>query len=129
MITNKTQLQKDIDTIDQLSDTAILAASAFAQSLNNLFNTIWSLPEDRLLSLLQRMYDDGTLLTMFGNHNYAATSINTILNNGNHQGIRAYDTAPREIQIIDSIISFKVNGPIIENIDSINDNTVYDFVE
>lgn len=117
MITNKTQLQKDIDTIDQLSYTAILAASAFAQSLNNLFNALWSLPEDRLLSLLQRMYDDGTLLTMFGNHNYAAISINTILNNGNHQGIRAYDTAPKEIQIIDGIVSFKVSEPIIENIE------------
>jgi hypothetical protein len=119
MITNKTQLQKDIDTIDQLSDTAILAASAFAQSLNNLFNTIWILPEDRLLSLLQRMYDDGTLLIMFGNHNYAATSINTILNNGNHKGVRAYDTAPREIQIIDGAVSFKVTE-IITDITSPN---------
>jgi hypothetical protein len=119
MITNKTQLQKDIDSIDQLSDTAVLAASAFAQSLNNLFNALWSLPEDRLLSLLQRMYDDGTLLIMFGNHNYAATSINTILNNGDHKGVRAYDTVPKEIQIIDGAVSFKVTE-IITDITSPN---------
>jgi hypothetical protein len=108
MITNKTQLQKDIDNIDQMSQTAILAASAFAHSLNNAYTALWSLPEDRLLPILQKMYDDNTFLKIFGDHNYAANAINTILNNGNHQGIRAYDTAPKEIEITDGILSFKV---------------------
>jgi hypothetical protein len=105
MIANKTQLQKDIDSIDQASDVATLAASAFAKSLNNLFDALWSLPEDRLINLLQYMYDQGIFETMFGKHNYAATSINNILTNSNSSSERAKDSALREIIIADGIVS------------------------
>jgi hypothetical protein len=123
MITNKTQLEKDINNIDQMSQTAILAASAFAHSLNNAYIALWSLPEDRLLPILQKMYDDNTFLKIFGDHNYAASAINTILNNGNHQGVRAYDAAPKEIEITDGILSFKVI-PVPEIVDENVDNII-----
>jgi hypothetical protein len=114
MITNKTQVQKDISKIDQFADSTILAAAAFAHSLNNSYNSLWSLPDDRLLTILQAMYDEGTLMKVFSDHNYAATSVNNILKNGGYENVTAYDKAPRELVITDGVLSFKPDPIVVE---------------
>jgi len=101
MITNKSQLQQDIDTIDKAAESAVLAFSASAFTLNHSYDTLWNLPEERLLAVLQRMYDDNTLTSTFERHNYAAAAVNQAL---------GYDAArvaaPLEIVITDGVLSF-----------------------
>jgi len=103
MITNKSQLQIDIDSIDKSAESATLAFKAAAFTLNNSYDSLWNLPEDRLLAVLQTMYNDDTLTSVFAQHNTAAAYVNTIV------GYEAAKiVAPREIVITDGVLSFPV---------------------
>lgn len=101
MITNKSQLQQDIDTIDNAAYSAFSAFSASAFTLNNSYDALWNLPKERLLAVLQRMYDDGTLTSTFERHNYAAAAVNQTLGYN-----AAKVAAPLEIIITDGVLSF-----------------------
>jgi hypothetical protein len=101
MITTKSQLQQDIDTIDKAAESAVLAFSASAFTLNNSYDALWNLPKDRLLAVLQRMYDDNTLASTFERHNYAAAAVNQTLGYN-----AAKVAAPLEIIITDGVLSF-----------------------
>ena len=103
MITHKSQLQIDIDSIDKSAESAMLAFKAAAFTLNHSYDTLWSLPEDRLLAVLQTMYNGNTLTDVFTQHNTAAAYVNTII------GYEAAKIiAPREIVITDGILSFPI---------------------
>ena len=103
MITNKSQLQIDIDSIDKSAESAMLAFKSAAFTLNNSYDSLWNLPEDRLLAVLQTMHDDDTLTSVFAQHNTAAAYVNTIV------GYEAAKiVAPREIIITDGVLSFLI---------------------
>lgn len=108
MITNKSQLQLDIDAIDKSAESAILSFKAAAFALNNSYDELWNLPEQRLLDVLQKMHDDNTLNSVFFQHNSAAAAVNTILGTD-----VAKITAPKQIVITDDIISFAVEETIV----------------
>ena len=101
MITNKSQLQKDIDAIDSAAESAFLAFTASAFTLNSSYDALWNLPKDRLLAVLQRMYDDNTLASTFERQNYAAAAVNPSLGYN-----AAKVAAPLEIIITDGVLSF-----------------------
>ena len=112
MITVKTQLQKDIDAIDKAAESVVLAFSSSAFTLNNSYDALWNLPKERLLAVLQRMYDDNILTSIFTRHNYAATAVNEALG---YEAAKV--TAPLEIIITDGVLSFpEIVEPTIEEL-------------
>ena len=101
MVTNQSQLQQDINTIDKAAGTAILAFRSAAFALNHYYDALWNLLKPRLLGVLQTIHNDSTLTDVFLRHNSAAAAVNAIL------GLEAAKIAvPRVIVITDDVVSF-----------------------
>ena len=115
-ITNKTQLDKDLQLLEDAQTTFGNAINAAIFTLNLCYDALWKLPEDRLLAVLQRLYDDGTLQPLFLNHYSTATGLNAaqdILGGGRSKAIAI---AGRELTVSeDGVVSFAVI-PIVEEI-------------
>ena len=101
----KQQVDIDIANIEASGDTFINAVNAAIFSLNNSHKTLWSLPDDRLTAVLQKLHDNNQLIPLFMNHNYSAVALNEIKTRSNKEGIKAIDIAGREFQIIDGVVS------------------------
>jgi hypothetical protein len=111
-ITKKTTLQLNIEAIERSANTAVLAAASAAHSLNNSFNVFWNLPDDQLTELLQHLFNEGVLMSIFQKHAEAAAMLNKILEDGEHTGVRAIDKITREFTIDESgIVSLVVPPP------------------
>jgi len=104
MLIPQSQLSQDLNTIEQCSKTVILAVAAAATALNDSYNFLWRLPDDRLAAVLQYLYDNNLLWEIFTDHNYAAVSINGILESYEYRDIRCFDVAGRQFQIVDGVI-------------------------
>jgi len=116
-IVNKQQIDIDISAIENSIATFINAINTAVFSLNQSHQALWSLPDDRLTSVLQKMLDSGTLMTIFMNHNYSASVLNEIQNKSNSTGPRAIDVAGREITIVDGIVSIKPISVDVQNLE------------
>lgn len=113
----KQQVDIDIADIEASGDTFINAINAAIFSLNNSHKTLWSLPDDRLTAVLQKLHDNNQLMPLFGNHNYSAVALNEIKTRSNKEGIKAIDIAGREFQIIDGVVSLiAIPQTVIEEI-------------
>jgi len=98
-ITSKTQTETDLLSIENSVSNAVLALSGAAVSLNNAFAAIWSLPDDRLVAVLQWLVINQKLTPLLELHAGTATAINSILDSVEHQGARISTTIPRQFQI------------------------------
>jgi len=116
-IVNKQQTDIDISTIESSIATFINSINASIFALNSTHQALWSLPDDRLVNVLQKMLDSGTLMTIFMNHNYSASVLNEIQNKSNSTGPRAIDVAGREITIVDGIVSIKPISVDVQNLE------------
>ena len=96
----KSQLQTDLDEINEAAKTVTLLLSSCANALNRSYAALWNLPDDRLTEVLQSLYDNGNLYNVFSNPQLMAASINQVLNSVEAQGVRAKDAAPRQFDII-----------------------------
>lgn len=113
-LTPKTQVDIDIANIEECIKTFANSINASIFTLNNTYNSLWSLPDERLKNVLQKLYDSNKLEEVFINHNFSATSLNGIQLKSNPDGIKAIDVAGREFEIVDGVISLKQPDIIIE---------------
>jgi hypothetical protein len=97
MITNKTQLEKDIGQIEKLADNTIRALKVAVSSLNNSFEYFWGLPNDRLESVINELLVKGVLEDVFEKHFKAATAFNDILESNGVMDIRCKSEKPKVI--------------------------------
>lgn len=109
----KQQIDIDIASIEASATTFLNAVNAAIDSLNNSHRVFWSLPDDRLTAVLQKLYDNNQLLSLFTNHEYSATALNEIKTRSNGEGITAIAVAARKFQIVDGIVSLIIK-PTIE---------------
>jgi hypothetical protein len=109
----KQQIDIDITSIEASATTFLNAVNAAIDSLNNSHRVFWSLPDDRLTAVLQKLYDNNQLLSLFTNHEYSATSLNEIKTRSNSEGVTAIAVAARKFQIVDGIVSLIIK-PTIE---------------
>ena len=110
----KQQIDIDIVSIEASATTFLNAVNAAIDSLNNSHRVFWSLPDDRLTAVLQKLYDNNQLLSLFTNHEYSATALNEIKSRANAEGITAIAVAGREFEIVDGVVSLIVKEVIIE---------------
>jgi hypothetical protein len=103
MITNKTQTQKDIDQIEKLADNTIRALKAAVSSLNNSFDYFWSLPNDRLESVINELLVKVVFEDIFEKHFKTATAFNNILASNGVMDIRCKSEIPK-------VMTFDVEG-------------------
>jgi hypothetical protein len=109
----KQQIDIDITSIEASATTFLNAVNAAIDSLNNSHRVFWSLPDDRLTAVLQKLYDNNQLLSLFTNHEYSATALNEIKTRSNSEGVTAIAVAARKFQIVDGIVSL-ITNPTIE---------------
>ena len=109
----KQQIDIDIASIEASATTFLNAVNATIDSLNNSHRVFWSLPDDRLTAVLQKLYDNNQLLSLFTNHEYSATALNEIKTRSNSEGVTAIAVAARKFQIVDGIVSL-ITNPTIE---------------
>jgi len=112
-LTTKQQIDIDIASIEASATTFLNAVNAAIHSLNDSHRVFWSLPDDRLTAVLQKLYDNNQLLSLFANHEYSAAALNEIKSRANGEGVTAIAVATREFQIIDGILSL-IAKPTIE---------------
>jgi hypothetical protein len=109
----KQQIDIDIANIEASATTFLNAVNAAIHSLNNSYQVFWSLPDDRLTAVLQKLYDNNQLMPLFANHEYNAKALNEIKNRSNGEGITAIAVAAREFEIVDGVVSLIIK-PVIE---------------
>lgn len=101
----KTQLEKDIQAIEDASATFSNAVNAAIFALNLAYDALWKLPDDRLVAVLQRLYDAGKPIELFTDHNFSAVNLNEIQDKAQASGPRAIAVAGREFTIVDGVVS------------------------
>jgi ribonuclease PH len=109
-LTTKQQIDIDIASIEASATTFLNAVNAAIHSLNDSHQVFWSLPDDRLTAVLQKLYDNNQLLSLFANHEYSATSLNEIKSRANSKGCEAIAAAGREFQIVNGVVSLIVKS-------------------
>lgn len=105
MITNLTQVQKDLQSLESAVNNTTLALAAAGIALNISHKALWSLPEDRLTAVLQELHDRGELQNVFNLHYTAATGINGLLNAVGHDGNRCIDQVGRTFTITNDVVT------------------------
>jgi hypothetical protein len=93
---------------------------AAKDELNRAHSQTWNLPDDRLLAILQELYNRGKLEEVFTNHYIAATSLNAILTSAGYGGSLAIATAAREFEVTDGVISL-VEEEVVEEIEEVEE--------
>lgn len=104
MITTKTQLQQDINAIENTATSVALAVNAAIHALNISHSTLWTLPADRLTAILQHLYNENLLLEVFEKHHNAANKLNEIAVSAD-SGARAIDTPGQNIKIENGVVT------------------------
>ena len=106
-ITDKTQLQINLDNLEKRVSKATQALQNAANTLNVAYDAVWSLPEDQLLECLQELVNTNKFEQIFGVHETAATSINSILDTVGAAGVRAKVGAARAYTITDGVVALE----------------------
>lgn len=109
----KTQTEKDIQAIEDASSTFSNAINAAIFTLNLAYDALWKLPDDRLVNVLQRLYDTNTMIELFTDHNFSAVNLNEIQDRTHLSGPRAIAVAGREFTIVDGVVAL-VYPPVPE---------------
>ena len=103
-LSNKSQLDNDIEMLEASASQSLSIIVAAAITLNNSYRSSWNLPDNRLEPLLQRLLDDNKLEEVFTKHHIAATALNTILEAEESTSQRAIAVAGREFTITNGIV-------------------------
>ncbi len=101
----KTQTELDIENIEHATSTFVNSLNAAIFTLNLCYDSLWKLPDDRLINVLQKLYDLGKLQELFEDHYISATGLNLIQEKAGYTGQSAYAVAGREFEIVDGVIS------------------------
>lgn len=66
----------DIQALERAATNTTLALQSAILTLNNAHSALWSLPDERLINVLQALLDAGRLQEVFTMHYTAATALN-----------------------------------------------------
>ena len=98
-LTNKTQTELNIETIEKSAETFANAINAAIYTLNESYKTLWDLPDNELEQVLNALSQNGKLQTLFEDHNFAANSLNLIAQKIGGLPSIAVNSLGRELQI------------------------------
>jgi len=101
----KTQTEKDIQAIEDAAATFSNAINSAIFTLNLAYDALWKLPDDRLVAVLQRLYDTNTMMELFDDHNFSAVNLNQIQDRTHASGLKAISVLGREFTIVDGVVS------------------------
>jgi hypothetical protein len=93
--------------------TGRIVAAGIA-NLSEGYQYLWSLPDGELQAVLQRMLDDGTLMTLFNGHALAANSFNAIKDAVGLQGPLAAVAPGRAFTVDNGIVHLTQPEPPAE---------------
>jgi hypothetical protein len=91
----KTQLDLDIEQIEQSADTFLRSITSAITTLNDAHKGVWSLPDNRLQAVLQYLSNVKKLQPLLENHHFAATYLNSILQRSDIQTPTAITTVSK----------------------------------
>ena len=103
-IINKTQLQKDLESIQKKIDSSEDAIGIAIDRLNDARKHFWSLPDDRLSELLQHLHDWDELEGLFTAHNEYADDLNVLADTHTEITRRAAIGRGRDFTITDGVV-------------------------
>ena len=75
-ILKSSQTDMDIQALERAATNTTLALQSTILTLNNAHSALWSLPDERLINVLQALLDAGRLQEVFTMHYTAATALN-----------------------------------------------------
>lgn len=118
-----TQLEQDLEAIDKPLQRIESRTRANAADLNQSLNTFWSLPEDRLLAVLNH-YGPAVVNEIFTAHARNAEAMNALLADRGIEPIAKIGSV-RELTLVDGvfglvplpepeIVDLPIDDPIIE---------------
>lgn len=105
IILQKSQTELDILNIENTINNFSNSLNAAILTLNVAYDALWKLPDDRLVAVLQRLYDTNTMMELFEDHNFSAVNLNEIQDRTYESGLKAIAVVGREFTIVDGIIS------------------------
>ena len=111
-INNKTQLQQDLESIQNKIDSSEDAIAIAIDRLNDARKYFWSLPDDRLSGVLQHLHDNNELNDLFISHSGYAVDLNSLAETHTEITKRAAVGRSRDYTITDGVI--ELADPVVE---------------
>ena len=103
-INNKTQLQQDLESIQNKIDSSEDAIAIAIDRLNDARKYFWSLPDERLSGVLQHLHDSDELNNLFISHSGYAVDLNSLAENHTDIVKRAAIGRSRDYTITDGVV-------------------------
>ena len=120
-INNKTQLQQDLESIQNKIDASEDAIAIAIDRLNDARKYFWGLPDERLSGVLQHLNDSDELNSLFISHSGYAVDLNSLAENHTDIVKRAAIGRSRDYTITDGVVELEVlpeDQPIDDVLDS-----------
>jgi len=120
-INNKTQLQQDLESIQNKIDSSEDAIAIAIDRLNDARKYFWGLPDDRLSGVLQHLHDSDELNNLFISHSGYAVDLNSLAENHTDIVKRAAIGRSRDYTITDGVVELEAlpeDQPIDDVLDS-----------
>jgi len=120
-INNKTQLQQDLESIQNKIDASEDAIAIAIDRLNDARKYFWGLPDERLSGVLQHLNDSDELNSLFISHSGYAVDLNSLAENHTDIVKRAAIGRSRDYTITDGVVELEAlpeDQPIDDVLDS-----------
>ena len=120
-ISTKTQLQQDLESIQNKIDSSEDAIAIAIDRLNDARKYFWGLPDERLSGVLQHLNDSDELNPLFISHSGYAVDLNSLAENHTDIVKRAAIGRSRDYTITDGVVELEVlpeDQPIDDVLDS-----------
>lgn len=111
-INNKTQLQQDLESIQNKIDYSEDAIGIAIDRLNDARKYFWALPDERLSGVLQHLHDSDELNDLFIAHSGYAVDLNSIAEDHTEIVKRAAIGRSRDYTITDGEV--ELADPVVE---------------
>lgn len=112
-INTKTQLQKDLESIQGKIDFSEEAIGLAIDRLNDAHQHFWDLPNDRLSGVLQHLYDNNELDSLFATHSGYAVDLNTLASNYTEITKQALVGKSRDFSITDGVVELVIEEEVV----------------
>ena len=111
-ISTKTQLQQDLESIQNKIDASEDAIAIAIDRLNDARKYFWGLPDERLSGVLQHLNDSDELNNLFISHSGYAVDLNSLAENHTDIVKRAAIGRSRDYTITDGVV--ELADPVVE---------------
>jgi len=112
-INTKTQLQKDLESIQGKIDFSEEAIGLAIDRLNEAHQHFWDLPDDRLSGVLQHLHDNDELDSLFAAHSGYAVELNAIATGHTEITKQALIGRNRDFTISGNVVVLEVEEEVV----------------